>query len=668
MTIEEGLRIGEWELVRRINEGGMGQVWQARRPLDTGGGDRRVAAIKMLLPSGVLDPKYRKALFTEAGIQSQLQHPNIPKVIDAGTHEGLPYLVMDLISGQDLSQVLSKLRDNGRKIPWEIAAHIVREIAYGLEHAHTFSIDGKCQNVIHRDVAPKNIMISGEGAVYVLDFGVAQATSHRTSGHGVKGTVLYMAKEHALGFPTPKSDAFGLGTILWEMLENRVFRGQVDVKDIRRVVNDGWVPPLTRTDIPDALVFVLEGLLREDERKRLSISEALEVLEGAIFPARRRALAAVMRSCFGAAVMRSGQTEHELVISEDLGRALAAGKVAEAQPMIEPPKDWAEESFTRAGVPPLVPASKTWQSPRPAAVDHQEDSAPRELQSTAPLATAESGPRVAATEILEPMQVAEEGAQTTVTDRLDPPTRDRPPRLAKATHEDPRPPSKPVVEPALVPAEGEARRRRRFRFGVLWLAAAGFGAVVGLTIWFAGGAESGGAPASAPLPESAHVASPAKTSAPPKEEVEPLVIEETPPEVAVTAPEIGASQVQPPMATEPASRPKIEPAEIEPGPARPAREPKPSKPKPALVRSTINIALGFVDEMEFSLGGKKRLLREAGPTRATIKVAPGILKMRWRKPGEAWHSKRVPIKEGTDYKVNLGSLGPTIDPIRGAGR
>ncbi|MEX1366310.1 MAG: serine/threonine-protein kinase, partial [Nannocystaceae bacterium] len=266
-----GVRIGEWELVRQLNSGGMGQVWQARKVFATG--DFRVAAIKLLLPAKVLDQRSRDALHAEARIQMRLQHDNIPKVLDVGVHEGLPYLAMDYIAGRDLSQLLARLRDRGTLLDPKIAAHVARCVAYALHYAHNFEVDGVRQAVIHRDVASKNIMVSGRGGVFVLDFGVAESKGHETSHNWVKGTLLYMAPEHIQGFPSPASDVFGLGTILWEMLEGRVFRAEVAGPELRAKVNEGWVPALTRPGIPDELRFLVEGMLRKDPRDRLTTDE-----------------------------------------------------------------------------------------------------------------------------------------------------------------------------------------------------------------------------------------------------------------------------------------------------------------------------------------------------------------------------------------------------------
>lgn len=707
--MKQGVRIGEWELVRQLNSGGMGHVWQARRVFVTG--DARIAAIKLLKPSGVLDERSRTGLLKEAGIQMKFLHPNIPKVIDVGVHEGLPFMVMDYISGRDLSQFLARQRQLGSSLDCTLAAHIIREVAYALEYAHAFKIDNIPQEIVHRDIAPKNIMLSGQGDVFVLDFGVAEAKSHETSRNYVKGTLLYMAPEHALGFPCPASDAFGLGASLWEMLENRVFRAEVASDDLRKAVNEGWVPPLTRRDIDDVLRFIVEGLLRKNPDDRLKIADVIEYVESPEFPAQRKVLAREVQRSFGAAVLGSGQTLHDFNFSDELEQTLAAGAVAKrSTPLLGGvKKTWGQEAFDHAGAPVVV-ATQSTRPVVPQALGDDDDSRPLTVEppagedtgsnrSSAPSHEAESTvvepaatrleprrrddggavePRIA-TELLAPAEMDLPDRAVFVTERLPPPVgqsapsprvhdRTTPAPLVSAATQAPSVP--PVLASAMVHGGAQHPRGRR---GVVALSLVAVSAV-GLGIWALSTVGGGGEVSHvAETPPVVPVASAADVA--PREHAS--VVPEAPPAdepprataVAVGTPEpTSAPAVESPpipSPTEPESPEEPEEPAAEPEPTTPvAKAPRPRK-APPVPRSTINVAIGFVTAMDISIDGTRRSLTMRGTDRAKFKVRPGRRVVRWGPPGRPLkNSKRVTIVAGTDYKVHLSSGGPTFDAIK----
>ncbi|MCA9656121.1 MAG: protein kinase [Myxococcales bacterium] len=369
--MKRGIQIGEYVLVELLSSGGMGQVWLAHKHF--AGGGIVAVAIKFPHAAGILDARIRSGLFEEGKLQMRLQHPNIPRAMDMGVHEGLPYFVMDYIAGRSLGQLLRRMREVGRPLRFEIIAHIGREIGYALRYAHTFEMAGVAQQLIHRDVAPKNVLVSGQGGVYVIDFGVSEAVGINSSRNHVKGTLMYMAPEHALGFPTPKSDGWGLGTILWEAIEGRRFRGDVDPDDMRRAANEGYCGPLTRPDIPENLRFVTEGLLRVDERDRLTLDEVLAPLEDKEFPSQRTALCDLLRRRFGVSVVRSGQTLNDFQMPEQLDQVLAAARVVKDTGLCREQESWSLAAFEAAGAPPVVLAGGTLRVPRVAALDDEDE-------------------------------------------------------------------------------------------------------------------------------------------------------------------------------------------------------------------------------------------------------------------------------------------------------
>ncbi|MGV9876395.1 serine/threonine-protein kinase, partial [Streptomyces cellulosae] len=202
--------LGRYELTRELGRGGMGVVWAAQDPLH--GAE---VAVKLLAPrAGAADfTSLERRFLREASLTSRLRHPGIPTVHDHGSHEGELYLVMDLVPGRALDVVLK----NDGPLSVEHAADITRRTAEVLAHAHA-------QNVVHRDLKPSNLMLTPDGELKVLDFGVAAALdplpgeTRFTAANATPGTVMYMAPEQAVGETVPASDLYSLGCVLYELL------------------------------------------------------------------------------------------------------------------------------------------------------------------------------------------------------------------------------------------------------------------------------------------------------------------------------------------------------------------------------------------------------------------------------------------------------------------
>lgn len=221
MSLALGTRIGPYLIQARIGAGGMGEVFQAR---DTRL-DRQVA-IKVLLPAFATDQERLLRFEREARVVAQLNHPGIIHVYDTGLHEGMPYLVMELLEGKTLRGCLQE----GPLLPKK-ATEIALQMAKGLAAAHE-------KGLTHRDLKPENIFLTLDNRVKILDFGLAKLRPSQeeeldltqagtdpvleTRVGVVVGTVGYMSPEQVGGRPVdPRSDIFALGVILWEMLSGR---------------------------------------------------------------------------------------------------------------------------------------------------------------------------------------------------------------------------------------------------------------------------------------------------------------------------------------------------------------------------------------------------------------------------------------------------------------
>jgi len=268
---------GRYEVLEPIGSGGMGRVFRAR---DTERG--RAVAVK-LLPEEVADDPRRRARFErEARAGARLEDPHIAAVIDFGSEDGRPYVVMDLLKGCDLRALLTE-----GALPWRRAVDLAQQAAWGLQTAHR-------QGIIHRDLKPSNLFVCRDGTVKILDFGLARAADPgEFSGEGsidpttlteagvVVGTAAYMSPEQIRGRPADaRSDVFALGCVLHEMLAGgRPFNGDSSAEVMSAILRDEPAP--IRQRIPPALRSLVDRCLaKEAESRPQSAAEVVASLDG----------------------------------------------------------------------------------------------------------------------------------------------------------------------------------------------------------------------------------------------------------------------------------------------------------------------------------------------------------------------------------------------------
>lgn len=264
---------GRYQLVERSGEGGMADVWRA---VTRGtAGFIRPVAIKRIKPSLSHDPEFVQMFVEEARVGATLDHPNVVSLHDFGTDEwGSYYLVMEWVEGVDLGRWSSSYVDAGWHTPWHLTAAIGIEALRGLHAAHERTDPwGQKAPAYHRDVTPGNVLIGLNGIVKLADFGLARAMDRAkiTRPEHVKGKVAYLAPEMVDDSePSPQSDLFSLGVVLWEVLAGqRLFRRDKDL-DTLKAVMACEVPPLseTRPDLPADLVSAVHRALERKPEAR----------------------------------------------------------------------------------------------------------------------------------------------------------------------------------------------------------------------------------------------------------------------------------------------------------------------------------------------------------------------------------------------------------------
>ncbi|HEU5060606.1 MAG TPA: serine/threonine-protein kinase, partial [Kofleriaceae bacterium] len=220
---------GKYLLLDRISVGGMAEVFKAKSYGVEG--FEKVIAIKRILPSMGEDKDFIKMFIDEAKIAGQLSHANICQIFELGKHQGAHFIAMEYIWGKDLLQIQHRLRKGGQIMPVAMACYIVSKVCEGLDYAHRKrDAMGRHLEIVHRDCSPQNVLISYEGEVKLIDFGIARAASRssRTNAGVLKGKFGYMSPEQVRGLPLDhRSDLFAVGTVFYESLTGeRLFQGE----------------------------------------------------------------------------------------------------------------------------------------------------------------------------------------------------------------------------------------------------------------------------------------------------------------------------------------------------------------------------------------------------------------------------------------------------------
>ena len=274
-----------YQILGRIALGGMAEIFLARKR--SAAGTSRTVVIKRVLPHVADDERFVQMFLDEARLAMNLSHPNICHLYEFGQHGGNYFIAMEWIDGVPLGKLIKQARKQYGAVPPGISSRIIATTAEALDYAHRALDDnGNRLNVIHRDVSPQNIMVSYDGNVKLLDFGIAKAESHltKTSDGQVKGKFAYMSPEQCRGEVIDgRSDVFGLGICLYEALTARnLYKRSTEYETFQAIIE---LPvPSARAknpDVPEALDRIVQTALAKNPDDRFPTAGSLQrALEG----------------------------------------------------------------------------------------------------------------------------------------------------------------------------------------------------------------------------------------------------------------------------------------------------------------------------------------------------------------------------------------------------
>ncbi|WP_437609255.1 serine/threonine-protein kinase [Sorangium sp. So ce834] len=278
-----GQRLGRYELLRLIGEGGMAQVWAAR--MEGSRGFHKVVALKTLIPALARDPQFQRMFLDEANLAAKIHHRNVVEILDLGDSDGVLFLVMEWIDGQTMQRLL---RPGLRPMPISpaMAARVVADAAHGLHAAHELHDErGVPLGIVHRDVCPQNILIDRDGTVKVADFGIVKAFERlgdTTQTGEIKGKGEYMSPEQAQGQPVDRrSDIFSLGVVLFEAVTGALpFQVLHDLVLPQTGASEPPRPTLIAPQCPrDLEEIILKALARDPRERFQTAGEMASALE-----------------------------------------------------------------------------------------------------------------------------------------------------------------------------------------------------------------------------------------------------------------------------------------------------------------------------------------------------------------------------------------------------
>jgi serine/threonine-protein kinase len=368
-TIRESQPDSRYRITERIAAGGMAEVF--RGVAESMRGFKKNIAIKRILPSLTKNKKFVAMFLDEARVSLALQHANIVQVFDIGHTDDTYFIVMEYVDGIDLKALLEWRRRINRRVPIAHGIYIVIETCKGLAYAHDLQNPetGQSLGIVHRDISPPNVLLSKQGEIKVVDFGLAKATSQVeiTDPGVVKGKMSYLSPEAARGEEVDdRADIFAVGILLYEVLTGkRLFYGETDYQTVE-LVRNARIPPIrpqnpqVESELED---IVRRALARRKEDRYQSANDLQDALARYAYSRGLKVIppdiGELVRQCLDDRRMQSGEGKHKPTIVDhllqdeiakitdadfdELGEPVSPG--LDLGPDLIDPRSWAETAF-----------------------------------------------------------------------------------------------------------------------------------------------------------------------------------------------------------------------------------------------------------------------------------------------------------------------------------
>ncbi len=410
-------RLGRYELITRIGQGGMAEVQLAlqRGPA----GFEKLVVVKLVHDNLASQKAFVDMLLDEARVAALVKHPNVVDIYDLGQAEGRYFIAMEYLEGEPLLAVLRAGREGKRLDPLS-TGRLIADTAEGLDAAHELrSMSGDRLELVHHDISLGNIVVLYNGQVKLVDFGVAKATQSAGPRSKVQGKFSYMAPEKLKGAPGDRrSDIFSLGCVMWEALTlKRLFRGGNDAETMKQVLETVILPPsrINGEVPPEYDAIVMRALDRDPDRRHRTAKEMAveieELLRKRGYGAKNDAIARYMQETF-----KDHIDARKKLVQEVVNKGSASAEVLDAafsDPLLaagSPVTPVAANEFSLKHRRPPLPSSDESAVPVPTAA--WADSSPRTTISPPPIHPMFAGGPDTATEIGPLPDVGAEPATT----------------------------------------------------------------------------------------------------------------------------------------------------------------------------------------------------------------------------------------------------------------
>jgi serine/threonine protein kinase len=274
-----GKRLGKYEILALLALGGTAEIYLAR--IGGAAGFEKYVVVKCLHDHLADDQEFVKMFLDEARLAAHLDHSNIVQTMELGEHENRYYMVMEFLAGLSLAMVVRRAGERiaGGRVPAPLTLNMMAQATAGLHYAHERAINGKALNIVHRDISPQNLVVSFEGVVKVVDFGIAKAEMRETKTRTgtIKGKFAYMSPEQCVAANVDRrTDVFALGVIAWELLTGRRLFKRPSPYETYQAVIDCVVDPPSKVNVEldPAIDDVIMKAVAKDKDDRYPTAEA----------------------------------------------------------------------------------------------------------------------------------------------------------------------------------------------------------------------------------------------------------------------------------------------------------------------------------------------------------------------------------------------------------